>query len=169
MEGFCTSLLAESVVRTRDPEMALKVLPKISAIRNQSIENEFKHKDYKIKLKLAEANLRQVQAVEFREVDYDFSVLGKRDFERYTELVDVATTGGPMTPPEFKEFGELVYQIIHKAAVRDGIEPINEEFKKLGYNGQNGNGNYGQNGNGNGNGNNGHGNGNGNGNGNGYH
>ena len=38
-----------------------------------------------------------------------------------------------MTNPEFSEFGQLVYQIVRKAAVRDGIGTIDEGFKKLGY------------------------------------
>lgn len=133
MEGYCTSLLAESVIRSRDPELALKVLPRLSGLRNQSNEAEYRHKEYRIKLQLAKAHLRQVQATEVRDVDYDFSVLGKRDFQRYTELVDVATSGHPMSHPEFSEFGQLVYQIIRKAAARDGIETIDEGFKKLGH------------------------------------
>lgn len=159
MEGFCTHLLAETVVRTRDPEMALKVLPRLSGLRNQSNEAEYRHKDYRIKLQLAKAQLRQVQATEVRDIDYDFSVLGKRDFERYTELVDVATSGQPMSHPEFSEFGQLVYQIIHKAAKRDGIETIDEGLKKLGYDdaSSGGTGDHDQNGNGQ----NGHSNGNG--------
>lgn len=149
MEGFCTEIASESLVQTRDPKAALELLPKLLSMRKTTHEIEYAAKQQAINLRLAKIRMRELQ-VEPRESEYDFSMLAKRQFERYTELCELSADGRRLTVTEHTELGELVAMIIRKSSEmkRDEEETDQKSIEGPSH----GNGNGYSNGNGNGNG-----------------
>ncbi len=116
MEGICTEIVSESLIESRDPKMALDFLPKLMKMRETTHAIEYNEKKQAIEMKVARARLREMQVEPNRETDYDFSMLGKRQFERYTTLCGLSSDGHRLTVAEHQELGELVSTIIRKAS-----------------------------------------------------